>query len=41
MSKKLLLQLFVLKSATELHELAALALIQSAMGIDQNIDPPA
>jgi hypothetical protein len=38
MNTQLLVELFALKSATEIQEVAALALIQSAMGVGQNID---
>jgi hypothetical protein len=38
MNTQLLMELFALKSATEMQEVAALALIQSAMGVGQNID---
>ena len=38
MNTQLLVELFALKAATGIQEVAALALIQSAMGVGQNID---
>jgi len=35
---QLLLQIYALKAATELQEAAALALIQSMLGVGQNVD---
>ena len=38
LSARLLVQMFALKASTEMQEAAALALLQSAMGVGQNID---
>ena len=38
LSAKMLLQMFALKTSTQMQEAAALALIQAAMGVGQSID---
>ncbi len=38
LSAKMLLQMFALKTSTEMQEAAALAIIQAAMGVGQGID---
>lgn len=38
LSAQLLVEMFALMAATEIHEAVALALIQNAMGIGQNVD---
>ena len=38
LNTRMLVEMFALKSSTEMQEAAALALIQSAMGLGQSID---
>ncbi len=38
LNAKMLLQMFALKTSTQMQEAAALAIIQAAMGVGQSID---